>query len=61
LRFSHSIDCPLNFLCFDAHNSKHFDPEGLVAPLVQTLQPTRYANDSSGCGVHIAGSRRPTR
>jgi hypothetical protein len=60
LRFSHSIDAPLNFLRFDAHDPKHFDSEGLVAPLVQTLQPTRYQSDGRGCGVHIAGSRRPT-
>jgi hypothetical protein len=59
-RFGHSTDAPLNFLRSDAQSSKHFDPEGLVAPLVQTLQPTRYENDSSGRGVHIAGRRRPT-
>jgi hypothetical protein len=47
-------------LRFDAHNSKHFDAEGLVAPLVQALQAARYESDCSGCGVHIAGSRRPT-
>jgi hypothetical protein len=60
LRFSHSINAPLNFLRLDAHNSKHLDSEGLVAPLVQTLESTRYENDSSGYGVHMAGSRRPT-
>jgi hypothetical protein len=60
LRFSHSTDAPLNFLRSDAQSSKHLDPEGLVVPLVQTLQPTRYENNSSGRGVHIAESRRPT-
>jgi hypothetical protein len=60
LRFGHGTDAPLNFLRSDAQSSKHLDPEGLVAALVQTLEPTRYENDSSGCGVHIAGSRRPT-
>jgi hypothetical protein len=60
LRFSHSTDAPLNFLRSDAQSFKHLDPEGLVAPLVQTLQLTRYENDSGGCGVHIAGRRRLT-
>jgi len=60
LRFGHGTDAPLNFLRSDAQSSKHLDPEGLVAALVQTLQPTRYENDSSGCGVHIAESPRPT-
>jgi hypothetical protein len=60
LRFGHSTDAPLNFLRSDAQSSKHFDPEGPVLPLVQTLQITRYENDSSGRGVHIAGRRRPT-
>jgi hypothetical protein len=60
LRFGHGIDAPLNVLRSEAQSSKHFDPEGLVAPLVQTLQPTRQENDSSGCGVHIAGRCRPT-
>jgi hypothetical protein len=60
LRFSHSIDAPLNFLRFEAHNSKHLDPEALMAPFVQMLQTARYTLDSSGCEVHISGSRRPT-
>jgi hypothetical protein len=60
LRFGHSTDAPLNFFRPDAQSSEHLDPEGLVAPLVQTLEPTRYENDSGGCGVHIAGKRCPT-
>jgi hypothetical protein len=60
LRFGHSTDAPLNFFRPDAQSSEHLDPEGLVAPLVQTLEPTRYENDSGGCGVHIVGRRRPT-
>jgi hypothetical protein len=60
LRFSHSIDAPLNFLGFYAHNSEHLDPEILVAPFVQTLQSARYTLDSSGCEVHTSGSLRPT-
>jgi hypothetical protein len=60
LRISHSIDAAVNFLRSDAQNSKHLDPEGLVAPLVQPLQPARYALDCSGSGVHTSGGR-PTR
>lgn len=48
LRFNHSIDAPLNFLRSDAQSSKHLDAEGLVAPLVQTFQPTHYEDNSSG-------------
>jgi hypothetical protein len=47
LRFGHSTDAPLNFFRPDAQGSKHPDPEGLVVPLIQTLQPTRYENDSA--------------
>ena len=47
LRFGHSTDASLNFFRPDAQGSKHLDPEGLVAPLIQTLQPTRYENDSA--------------
>jgi hypothetical protein len=53
LRFGHSTDPPLNFLSPDAQSSKRLDPEGLVAPLVQTLQLTRYENDS-GAGLNAA-------
>jgi hypothetical protein len=60
LRLSHSIDAPLNFLCFDAHNSEHMNPEVLVAPFVQTLQLARYALDFSGREVHTSGSLRAT-
>jgi hypothetical protein len=60
LRFGHSPDAPLNFLRSQAQSSEHFNPKGLVAPLVQTLQPTRYENNSSGRGVDIVGSRRLT-
>ena len=41
LDLGHRTDAPLNFLRSDAQSSKRLDPEGLVAPLVQTLQPTR--------------------
>ena len=61
LRFSHRIDPALNVLRSDAQNSKHLDPEGLVALLVQPLQPGRYAPDSSGSGIHTSGGSRPTR
>jgi hypothetical protein len=60
LRFGHDTDSSLNFFRPDAQRSEHPDPEGLVAPLIQTLEPTRYENNSGGCGVHIAGKRRPT-
>jgi hypothetical protein len=60
LRFGHSADAPLNFFRSHAQSSEHLNPEELVALLVQTLQPTRYENDSSGRRVHIAGSSRPT-
>jgi len=60
LRFGHSADAPLNFLRSQAQSSEHLNPKGLVAPLVQTLQPTRYENNSSGRGVDIVGSRRLT-
>jgi hypothetical protein len=59
LRFGHSTDASLNFFRPDAQGSKHLDTEGLVTPLVQTLQLTRYENDSGGSGVHIAERRRP--
>ena len=59
LRFGHGTDASLNFFRPDAQGSKHLDTEGLVTPLVQTLQLTRYENDSGGSGVHIAESCRP--
>jgi hypothetical protein len=60
LRSSHSIYAPLNFLRFDAHNSKHFYSEALVAPLVQTFQPAGDTLDSSGCEVHACEGLHPT-
>jgi hypothetical protein len=59
LRFGHSTNASLNFFRPGAQGSKHLDPEGLVAPLVQTLQLARYDNDYGGRGVHV-GKRRPT-
>jgi hypothetical protein len=59
LRSGHDTDAPLNFLRSEVESPKHSDPERLLAFLVQALQPTRYENDLSGCGFHLAGSRHP--
>ncbi|HMH06136.1 MAG TPA: hypothetical protein VK579_05585 [Terriglobales bacterium] len=60
LRFSHNFHALLNFLRLDDHNSKHLDPEALMAPFVQMLQPARYTFDAGGCEVHTSESHRAT-
>jgi len=61
LRFSHAIDAALHVLRVDAHFSKHFDSEALVATFIQTLQTARQSLNFSCRGVHASGCLLATR